>query len=184
MSGPRPPVWVALLRGINVGAHHRVTMAELKAAVTAVGGTDVASYIQSGNLLLGHLETDRATLTVALEDALQAACGFPVPVVLRTGDELAALLARCPFSGDDWADDRRRYVSFLGRPADRERAEALLGRVAPGERLWITPTEVLAVVPAGVTKPAYADVDRALRVTATSRAWNVAQNLAGLAAGR
>jgi uncharacterized protein (DUF1697 family) len=175
-------VWVALLRGINVGAHHRVTMAELKAAVAAVGGTDVSSYIQSGNLLLGHLETDRVTLTVRLEEALQAACGFPVPVVLRTGDELAALVAGCPFEGDDWAEDRRRYVSFLAHPATTDRAEALLGRVAPGERLWITPTEVLAVVPTSVAKPAYADVGRLLRVTVTSRAWNVAETLAGLAA--
>lgn len=173
---------MALLRGINVGAHHRVTMAALKAAVTAVGGTEVSTHIQSGNLLLGHPETDRAALTVRLEVGLRAACGFPVPVVLRTGDELAELVAHCPFEADDWADDRRRYVSFLAQPAAPERVELLLGRVAPGERLWITPTEVLAVVPSGVAKPAYADADRLLRVTATSRAWNVAEALAGLAA--
>lgn len=175
-------MWVALLRGINVGAHHRVTMAELKAAVTAVGGSDVSTHIQSGNILLGHLETDRATLTVTLEEALHAACGFPVPVVLRTGDELAELVARCPFEGDDWADDRRRYVSFLAHPADPERVASVLARVGQGERLWITPTEVLAVVAKGVAKPVYADLDRALRVTMTSRAWNVAQALAALAA--
>jgi uncharacterized protein (DUF1697 family) len=182
MSGPRSPVWVALLRGINVGKHHRVTMAELKAAVEAVGGTGVTSHIQSGNLLLGHLQTDRAQLTVALEEALQQACGFPVPVVLRTGDELAELVADCPFEGDDWAEDRRRYVSFLAHPAESARVEALLQRAAPGERLWITPTEVLAVIPAGTEKPAYAVADRMLRVTATSRAWNVLEALAGLAA--
>jgi uncharacterized protein (DUF1697 family) len=173
---------VALLRGINVGGHHRVTMAELKAAVTAVGATDVSTHIQSGNILLGHLLTDRAELTVTLEEALQAACGFPVPVILRTGDELAELVARCPFTGEDWAADRRRYVSFLAHPAEPGRAGALLARAQPGEQMWITPTEVCAVVPTGLAKSAYAQADRVLRVTLTARAWNVVERLAALAA--
>jgi uncharacterized protein (DUF1697 family) len=175
-------VWVAFLRGINVGRHHRVTMAELTAAVTAAGGTHVTSHIQSGNLLLGHALADRGELARTLEQALLGACGFAVPVLLRTGDELADLLARCPFSAEDRAEDKRRYVSFLAAPADPVRVEALLARTVEGERLWITPTEVCAVVPKGATKPAYEDSERLLKVAATSRGWNVVEALAGLAA--
>src|SRR5947208_414447 len=106
-----PPVWVALLRGINVGASHRVTMVDLRAAVVSAGGLDVTTHIQSGNVLLRHAATDRAALTTALQDSFGQALGFPVPVLLRTGSELGDLLARCPFSEVDRGPDRRRYVT-------------------------------------------------------------------------
>jgi uncharacterized protein (DUF1697 family) len=180
MSTPAP-VWVALLRGINVGASHRVTMVHLRAAVEGAGGTGVTTHIQSGNILLGHATRDRVALTATLQEALEAACGFPVPVVLRSGAELAALVARCPFSAADWAEDRRRYVSFLTAPPDPVRVDTLLSRAAPGESLYVTPTEVCAAVPRDVNRPVYADIDRILKVPATARAWNVVGTLAGLA---
>jgi uncharacterized protein (DUF1697 family) len=176
------PVWVALLRGINVGASHRVTMAELKAAVTSAGGTDVSTHIQSGNVLLGHRTDDRAELAATLSRALEDACGFAVPVIVRTGAELAELVAGCPFTGADWDEDRRRYVSFLAAPAEPARVEALLARATDGESLYVTPTEVCAAVRKDATKPVYADIDRILKVPATARAWNVVERLAELAA--
>ena len=79
------------------------------------GGTAVTTHIQSGNILLGHATKDRVALTATLQEALEAACGFPVPVVLRSGAELVALVARCPFSAEDWAEDRRRYERAVRR---------------------------------------------------------------------
>jgi uncharacterized protein (DUF1697 family) len=174
-------VWVALLRGINVGGNHRMTMIDLRAVVEAAGGTGVTTHIQSGNVLLTHADPDRATLTATLQDALQARFGYPVPVVLRTGDELARLVARCPFTGDDWAQDRRRYVSFLTAAPDPARVDVLLSRASEGESLYVTATEVCAAVRDGAGKPAYADIDRILKVQATARAWNVVEKLAALA---
>ncbi|MDX6230616.1 MAG: hypothetical protein QOI76_4006 [Frankiales bacterium] len=175
------PVWVALLRGVNVGSSHRVTMVELRAAVEGAGGTGVTTHIQSGNILLSHATKDRAALTATLREALEAACGFAVPVVLRTGTELADLVARCPFSEDDWAEDRRRYVSFLSAPPDPVRVATLLSRAADGESLYVTPTEVCAAVRRESPRPAYADIDRILKIPATARAWNVVEKLANLA---
>ncbi|BEP16140.1 DUF1697 domain-containing protein [Acidothermaceae bacterium B102] len=174
------PVWVALLRGINVGAHHRVTMAVLKAAVTSVGATEVITHIQSGNLLLGHATADRAALATTLEEALAEACGFPVPVILRTGEELADLVARCPYTGSDWDEDRRRYVAFLPSAPPPELLQRLREADHGGSSLYATPTEVCtSLVPAA--KPGYTDVDRFLQVRSTARAWNVVVRLTELA---
>jgi uncharacterized protein (DUF1697 family) len=178
MSAAR--VWVALLRGINVGSSHRVSMVDLRAAVAAAGGTEVSTHIQSGNVLLCHRTRDRAKLTTTLEETLAAELGFPVPVVLRSGDELADLLARCPFTGADWDADRRRYVSFLSRPPARELLDRLRAADHGGSSMYVTPTEVcVSLVPSA--KPGYTDVDRLLKVPSTARAWNVVEKLVTLA---
>jgi uncharacterized protein (DUF1697 family) len=175
-------VWVALLRGINVGANHRVTMAVLKAAVAEAGGTDVTTHIQSGNILLSHSLADRVALAATLQEALGAACSFGVPVILRTGQELADLVARCPYTGSDWDEDRRRYVAFLPSEPDPDRLDTLRAADHGGSSLYATTTEVCtALVPSA--KPGYTDVDRFLKVKSTARAWNVVEKLSTLAAG-
>ena len=173
-------VWVALLRGINVGANHRVTMAVLKAAVADAGATEVTTHIQSGNILLGHATVDRAALATTLSEALAEACGFSVPVILRSGQELADLVARCPYTGSDWDEDRRRYVAFLPAEPAPELLERLREADHGGSSLYATPTEVCtSLVPSA--KPGYTDVDRFLKVRSTARAWNVVVTLAELA---
>jgi uncharacterized protein (DUF1697 family) len=176
----RPTVWVALLRGINVGRNHRVTMVDLRAAVAEAGGRDVTTHIQSGNVLLGHACADRAELALTLSQAFQEALGFPVPVILRTGQELADLVARCPFSEADWSEDRRRYVSFLAAPPAPDLLDKLLATDREGSSLYATPTEVCVSL-GPESGPGYADVDRLLKVPSTARAWNVVEKLSALA---
>ena len=54
--------WVILMRGINVGGHGKLPMASLRDIATDMGGNDVATYIQSGNLVMTHAETDAVAL--------------------------------------------------------------------------------------------------------------------------
>jgi len=61
------PTHVALLRGINLGAHSRVAMADLRRVVTSLGHTEVATYIQSGNAVFTTQETDSVALAAGLE---------------------------------------------------------------------------------------------------------------------
>ena len=88
--------WVALLRAVNVGGTGKIAMAPLRAAVAAAGFADVQSYIASGNLVFtGPDDADavRATLTGAIE----AEFGASPAILLRTGAEMAAVVARNPF---------------------------------------------------------------------------------------
>ena len=89
---------VALLRGINVGGHNRVAMADLRRVTAALGHTDVETYVQSGNVVFSSSGADAAELAGAMEVALEEMLHVRVRVVVLGGDELARVVADNPFS--------------------------------------------------------------------------------------
>jgi uncharacterized protein (DUF1697 family) len=109
--------YVVLLRGINVGGKAKVPMPELRAVFEALGGADVATYINSGNVLVSD-ERGAAELAGAAEEAIEKAFGFPVAVVVRTEDQIAELCDAIP---SEWTNDgeHRTDVMFLRDEADR-----------------------------------------------------------------
>lgn len=108
--------YVALLRGINVGGRNIIPMAGLKACFEELGVADVATYIQSGNVLFRAGGSDRARLTRRIEDALAATFRYDATVLLRSATEMRAVVTRAPKGfGTDPA--RYRYdVAFLQAP--------------------------------------------------------------------
>ncbi len=84
---------VAVLRGINVGGHRKLPMAELRALATELGLQNVETYVQSGNLVFDGPGTG---VSERLTGAIRDRYGFAVPVIVRTGRELAAIVADCP----------------------------------------------------------------------------------------
>ncbi len=122
------PTHLALLRGINVGGRNRVAMAELRAVFEALGCTDVATYIQSGNVVFSGGEQDRVALTQRLQRAIVDHLGIPSSVVVLTRAEVAATVANNPF-GDE-ADPRRVHVVFHRDEPD----EQLIADVAAARR--------------------------------------------------
>lgn len=121
---------IALLRSINVGGHHRLPMATLRELCESLGWTDVRTVIQSGNVLFepptdaalssGDLAA-RARLGAALADAVEARCGFRVPVILRAAEELEQTLADYPFT--EAPEDQRHYVLAAHTPAEEVRLD-------------------------------------------------------------
>lgn len=104
-------IYVALLRGINVGGHRKVEMGRLKETFSGVGCQDVSTYINSGNVLFSDRRTP-ATLVPKLVNAIAREFGFEVPVLLRNIDEIRALVSSVP---EDWVHDgvERTDVWFL-----------------------------------------------------------------------
>ncbi|MFB7910114.1 DUF1697 domain-containing protein [Kitasatospora sp. NPDC059146] len=111
--------YIAFLRAINVGGR-TVKMERLRALFTELGLADVRSYIQTGNVFFRTDEPDRAALTARIEAHLEQALGYPVPVLLRTVDEVAALLAAEPFRGVEVTPDVRLVIAFLSEPLPAE----------------------------------------------------------------
>ncbi|MCW5876958.1 MAG: DUF1697 domain-containing protein [Anaerolineales bacterium] len=109
------PRYAALLRGINLGKR-TVKMAELREALSAAGYEDVRTLLASGNVVLSSPQADAAALTADLEQTIQAAFGFEVPVILRSTAEIAALVASDPFAGVPVDKNTRLYISFLAEP--------------------------------------------------------------------
>ena len=88
---------VALLRGINVGGSGKVPMADLRRRLTERGFTEVATYIQSGNVVLTSSTTDPVAVATTIEEILRDDFAVPRPVVTFTRDEYLAALAANPF---------------------------------------------------------------------------------------
>jgi uncharacterized protein (DUF1697 family) len=96
------PTHVALLRGINLAGKHKVAMADLREIVAALGHDDVATYVQSGNVVFtAGRDATGSELADELERALAERLDFAPAVVVRTRDELAAAIAANPFPGEE-----------------------------------------------------------------------------------
>ncbi|MGH3696030.1 MAG: DUF1697 domain-containing protein [Pseudonocardiaceae bacterium] len=94
------PTHVALLRGINLGARNRIAMAELRAVVASLAHTDVATYIQSGNVVFTSTQTDTTAIATALERAIAQSLDVRPAVVVLSRDELAQVVADNPYPGE------------------------------------------------------------------------------------
>jgi uncharacterized protein (DUF1697 family) len=176
-------VMLAFLRGINVGGNKLVPMAELRALATKLGFGDVATFIQSGNLIFTTTQAPAAVET-ALQAAIQKRFGFSVDVVARTAEQWQRYAARTPF--EDAATERPHLLHLgLAKAAVRAGAgEALAPYLRGGERvhpaddcIWID-----YAAGAGQSKVSPAVLDRAIGSTVTARNWRTVQKLAALAA--
>jgi uncharacterized protein (DUF1697 family) len=107
--------YVALLRGINVGGKNLIKMAALRACFEELGFSDVATYIQSGNVLF-RTGGKRAELTARIEGALAEAFSYQASVLLRSKKQMQAIVAGAP-KGFGAAPEEYRYdVLFLKKP--------------------------------------------------------------------
>jgi uncharacterized protein (DUF1697 family) len=103
----------AFLRGINVGGHHKLPMAELRNQLAAIGCEQVQTLLNSGNVVFEINQTNRRNLEASIEKHLFQSFNFVVPVILRTHAELAGLVQQNPFNAVNIHKDIRLYVSFL-----------------------------------------------------------------------
>jgi uncharacterized protein (DUF1697 family) len=108
-------LYVALLRGINVGGH-TVKMDRLRDLFRDLGLDDVRSYIQSGNVFFETNDTESAALATRIERHLHEALGYEVPVFLRSAQQLQAILALDPFAALDVTPEMRLCVVFTDTP--------------------------------------------------------------------
>jgi uncharacterized protein (DUF1697 family) len=104
-------IYIALLRGINVGGH-LIKMERLRKLFMELGFTHVRTYIQSGNVFFESPQTDRKSVAQAIEQHLYQAFGYEVPVFLRTIPELEHLVAINPFQHITVTPEMRVCVVF------------------------------------------------------------------------
>lgn len=112
------PVWGAFLRGINLGKR-QMKMAELKSCLEAAGFSDVKTILASGNVRL-EADGQEAALREKLARTISEKFGFGVGVVLRSEDELKAMLASNPFGALDPNADLARHVLLFDTPLPRD----------------------------------------------------------------
>jgi uncharacterized protein (DUF1697 family) len=115
-------LYVALLRGINVGGSNLIRMPALKACFEAQGFRDVSTYIQSGNVLFTTGHSNQHALTSQIERALSKTFGYQSRVVLRSFEQMKAIVEGAPrgFGGSPTA--YRYDVIFLKHPLTADEA--------------------------------------------------------------
>jgi uncharacterized protein (DUF1697 family) len=167
--------YIALLRGINLGPSRRMAMPRLREILDEGGFEDVATYVQSGNVVLSSPDPPDL-VRERIEQLVEDEFGFHSDVVIRTRDELADVIARDPF-GDLVTDPKRYQVTFCAAEPDTSSLVA----VEP-ERFAVSGREVYSWHPDGFarSKLAKATTGKPLGV-ATARNWNTVLKLLELA---
>lgn len=182
-TGGAGRTWVALLRGINVGGHNRIPMAELKTLHESLGFTDVTTYIQSGNVVCRGPDADAWGLSRKLEEAITGRWGHEVRVVLRTSGDLERVAEGNPFLAEGVRDLSRLYVTFLASVPAPGKLKELRAPEGMGDALHVTDREIYLYCPGGHGRSKLSNdrLERALQVQATTRNWNTVCTLAGMA---
>ena len=105
--------YVAFLRGINVGGHHKVPMVELRKVLEKLNLKNSITILNSGNVIFDAKETLTETLEKKISTQLESTFGFPVPTIIRTIDSIQQLVKEAPFQEEPLTKDIRWYISFL-----------------------------------------------------------------------
>ena len=174
--------FVALLRGINVGSHDKLPMAELRALFEAQGHQHVSTYIQNDNVIFSS-DHDEDALVPTLSEALQERFGFAIPVVVRDRGALQVAARSHPLAAIQ-PDERLLHVVFLGAVPAPEAMSALdLAAFLPDE-LAAQGREVYVAYRdgSGRSKLTIGAIERAVGTTATGRNWRTVTKLAELLA--
>jgi uncharacterized protein (DUF1697 family) len=133
--------YAAFLRGINVGANHRVKSPELRSVFEDMGLSDVQTFRASGNVIFVAPSEAPQELSARIEDGLQRSLGYEVETFLRTAEEVRAITRMQPFTpAQVEASAGKLQVGMLSeRPGSKARRDALAlasdhDRLALGER--------------------------------------------------
>jgi len=177
------PVFIALLRGINIGPHKRMKMEELRACCEGAGFRDVKTYIQSGNVVL-RANISSAQLQKKLAGCILSDFGFPVEVIARTCEEFEGVIGHNPLLKERGLDASKLHVVFLAEkpaPASLKKLEELT--LAP-DRVRNLGREIYFYFPNGVSGSSLwkHSLDRVLGAPATMRNWNTVNALYKMAA--
>jgi len=172
-------MYLALLRGINVGGKASLPMKELAAIFAAAGATDVRTFIQSGNVIFGAADASALVASVTVEIA--RVYGYPGRIVLRTAAELKAAYKANPFVKDAVSLDPLN-VYFLADVPEAAAVKALDPERSPGDTFVVKGREVFLHLPNGMarTKLTNAYFDSKLKTVSTARNWKTVGKLVEL----
>lgn len=170
--------YIGLLRGINVGGHKKIKMAELKQHLANDGLVDVTTYIQSGNLIFQSRKKE-AALEKLIANCILTHFKFSVPVLVRSLTFVESLYENNPFAD---CDLKTVAVTVLSRAPDKQSLEAIQDVDFSPDRLKILTDVAYLHCPNGSKKSklTIALMEKCLGVQATNRNWNTITQLVEL----
>lgn len=176
------PTFVILLRAVNVGGTGKLAMGDFRKLLADAMCTKVETYIQSGNAVV-DAQCSAPSLTKTVAAKLQKLMGSPVPVMIRTREELGRVIAQNPFAAQAAADGARVHAVFLSAVQPAAKANELDQIVTKyptrRDRFHLAGDTLYLHLPDGAaeTKFTTQNLDRILGGTATARNWNTVLKL-------
>jgi len=169
------PVYIALLRGINVGGSHILPMKELETLLVKLGCGSVKTYIQSGNVVFTHTEKSTGTLQKNIADAILAHAGFKPDIMVLTRRDLEKAVEKCPFEA---ATGKMLHCFFLERQPKNPDGEKMNALRSVTEQFHTGEKVFYLYAPDGIGRSKLAaQAEKCLGVAATARNWNTVQKL-------
>lgn len=177
------PVYVALLRGINVGAHNRVKMEQLRSSLEALGYGEVRTYIQSGNAVFRSEKREPVRISQAIEQKLREAFGFSVTVITRSREELFSIIEGNPFLNEKIIENFKLHVMFLPTAPDTVAREELKQLTSEPDQCCLIGKNLYLYLPHGVARSSLENnaIARRHLGRGTMRNWNTISALYKLA---
>ncbi|HEX7707071.1 MAG TPA: DUF1697 domain-containing protein [Thermoanaerobaculia bacterium] len=174
-------IFIALLRGINVGGANRVPMSELRLACEDLGWAAVQTYIQSGNVVF-RAKASAVALERELERAIERRFGLSIPVLVRTAHRWSEYVARNPFPEESRGEANRVMLGLCKATLKESAVEELRARALLGERIVGKEDALWIHFPEGAGKSKLASLlDRHAGAPVTMRNWRTALQLEELA---
>jgi uncharacterized protein (DUF1697 family) len=173
------PIYVTMLRGVNVGGNKKIKMEKLRSSLEALGFEQVKTYIQSGNVVFKAAKTSPTTLSRKIEDCIQSDFGFSASVLLRTADEIEAAISNNPFLKQPGIDPDKFHVAFLAEAPAASALKKLAELTLAPDLSRCRGKEVYFYFPNGVSGSSLwkHPLDRVLAVEATMRNWRTVNAL-------
>ncbi len=174
---------MALLRAVNLGSRNQVSMPKLRAVLEGAGFVDVRTYVQSGNVVLSSRHRKPEGVAKAVGAVIREEFGLDVPVVVRTSNDLTAVVEANPFPEAAVERPRGLAVTFLEGEPDPARAAALHSAEATRECCRVIGRELYVDYANGVAgsrfTPQY--FESRLGVRGTARNWRTVLALTEMA---
>jgi len=173
------PIVVSLLRGINVGGHNKIRMADLRDLYIALGMRNPRTILQSGNVVFACEEGKLARAKGRIEAGIQEHFGLDVQVILRSSAEFRAVIDKRPFSDLQLEEPRKAAIVFLTAVVDGTAVEQLRENNPGREAIVGADRELFVYYTDGMARSKLDNkrMERALGVGTTMRNWNTCQRI-------
>ena len=173
--------WIALLRGINVGGHQRLPMQDLRTIFETAGSRNVATYIQSGNVVFNADIDNLAAFGDKIGDAVETGHGFRPDIHLLTANTLRAAIEANPYP-EAVSEPQSLHLTILSEAPQPGRIDSAKKALTDTERFTVIGECLYMHAPDGLARSKFAaNVARLLDVSATSRNWKTVTKLAAMA---
>lgn len=155
-------------------------MDALKSMYENLGFSNVASYVQSGNLVFTEKNTDPNILEQKISDQIKKDFGFDVPVIILTADKFKQIIDNNPFLNDSDKNESFLHITFLSSvPNNNNEFETIEEKAQNGEEIVLSGDVVYLYCPNGYgnTKLSNNFLETKLKVKATTRNWKTTNEL-------